>query len=43
VPYAERHNEGLKGMPQRQFMGPSEDFDEKLSEHVEDELDKIFN
>ncbi len=21
--YAQRHNEGLKGMPQRQFMGPS--------------------
>lgn len=29
--YAKRHNEGLKGMPQRQFMGQSKQLDQKIS------------
>lgn len=41
-PYAQRHNEGLDGMPRRQFIGPSKYLDEKIKEKLTKELDKIF-
>lgn len=40
--YAERHNEGLDGMPKRQFMGPSKQLDGKIVNKIDDQLDKIF-
>lgn len=46
VVYAQRHNEGLKGMPERQHMPkPGEDnpvVEKKLDEYMDRELDKIF-
>lgn len=36
--YAQRHNEGLAGMPKRQFMGESE----ALNRKIEAQLDKGF-
>ncbi|RIV21381.1 hypothetical protein DYU11_18420 [Fibrisoma montanum] len=42
VPYAQRHNEGLKGMPKRQFMGPSKQLEKKIIGKIEKELAKIF-
>jgi hypothetical protein len=48
--YAQVHNEGgLAGrgegfeMPQRQFMGPSEELDKKIDEKIMKEMDKFFN
>lgn len=42
-PYAQRHNEGLSGMPKRQFMGNSVYLDKKIKEIVTKILDQIFN
>ena len=40
--YAQRHNEGLDGMPQRQFMGKSDYLNGKIATKINTELDKIF-
>lgn len=40
--YAQRHNEGLKGMPKRQFMGRSKTLDDAIGKKLTKELDKIF-
>lgn len=40
--YAQRHNEGLEGMPQRQFMGKSEYLNENIKKKLTKELDKLF-
>lgn len=40
--YAGRHNEGLDGMPQRQFMGKSKYLEGKITDKLKRELDKIF-
>lgn len=40
--YAERHNEGLEGMPKRQFMGKSNYLNGQISKKVNTELDKIL-
>ena len=41
-PYAERHNEGLDGMPKRQFMGKSQYLHNQIIKKLMKELDKIF-
>ena len=41
--YAQRHNEGLDGMPKRQFIGQSTYLNEQISKKISSELDKIFN
>lgn len=48
--YAEVHNEGGTAgrgggfeMPQRQFMGPSEDLNMKIDKKIEHEMDKFLN
>ena len=41
-PYAKRHNEGIDGMPKRQFMGNSQYLREQIKNKVTKELDKIF-
>jgi phage gpG-like protein len=47
VEYAQRHNEGLAGTPQRQFMpvdGESNPIlEQQIDKFVEDELDKMFS
>ncbi len=40
--YAERHNEGLDDMPQRQFMGKSAYLNVQISKKVNKELDKLL-
>jgi phage gpG-like protein len=40
--YAERHNEGLSGMPRRKFMGKSNYLNNQISKKINKELDKIF-
>ena len=40
--YAQRHNEGLDGMPKRQFMGQSNYLNQQIGKKVSKELDKIF-
>lgn len=40
--YARRHNEGLKGMPKREFLGDSKKLDKKLKKLILKELDKIL-
>lgn len=40
--YAERHNEGLNGMPKRQFMGKSNYLNTQISKKINKELDKIL-
>lgn len=42
VKYAQRHNEGLKGMPQRQFMGESSVMDKKVEDWMDKEVEKVF-
>ncbi|OGX23343.1 MAG: hypothetical protein A3K54_00055 [Omnitrophica WOR_2 bacterium RBG_13_44_8] len=49
-PYAQVHNEGGHAgrgagfeMPQRQFMGPSEELNKKIDEKIMKEMDKFFN
>ena len=41
--YAQRHNEGLDGMPQRQFMGKSATLENNIKKKLTKELDKVFN
>lgn len=41
-PYAERHNEGLKGMPKRQFIGKSKTLEQNIERMLAKQLDKIF-
>ena len=40
--YAARHNNGLKGMPKRQFMGDSYNLNEKVKAVIVKRLDNIF-
>lgn len=40
--YAARHNEGLDGMPKRQFMGKSKYLDNQISQKIKKELDKLL-
>lgn len=40
--YAERHNEGLDGMPKRRFMGKSTYLNTQISKKINKELDKIL-
>lgn len=40
--YAERHNEGLDGMPKRRFMGKSAYLNTQISKKINKELDKIL-
>jgi regulatory protein YycH of two-component signal transduction system YycFG len=40
--YAQRHNEGLDGMPKRQFIGKSNYLNDQIANKVSKELDKIF-
>lgn len=40
--YAFRHNEGLDGMPKRQFMGKSAYLQNQISKKLNKELDKIM-
>lgn len=40
--YADRHNEGLDGMPKRQFMGKSAYLENKIKEKLSKELDKLL-
>jgi phage gpG-like protein len=40
--YAARHNNGLKNMPKRQFMGDSYNLNEKVKAVIVKRLDKIF-
>ena len=40
--YAARHNDGLKGMPKRQFMGDSYNLNEKVKAVIVKRLDKVF-
>lgn len=42
IVYARRHNEGLKGMPKREFLGDSKKLDKKNKKTILKELDKIF-
>ncbi len=37
--YARRHNEGLEGMPKRQFIGDSK----TLFNNIKKEIDRLFN
>lgn len=41
-PYAQRHNEGLDGMPKRQHVGPSRYLDDQIKKKITKELDKLF-
>lgn len=38
VIYAERHNEGLKGMPKRQFIGESATLEKAIKKRIEKEI-----
>ena len=40
--YAQRHNEGLKGMPKRQFMGKSKTLEDNIKKKLTKELDKVL-
>jgi phage gpG-like protein len=40
--YAARHNDGLKGMPKRQFMGDSYNLNERIKKIIVKRLDKTF-
>lgn len=42
IPYAARHNEGLKGMPQREFIGDSKELNEKNEKLLTNLLGKVF-
>lgn len=41
--YAQRHNEGLNGMPKRQFMGPSKQLDKKILAKLDKGFGKLLN
>ena len=40
--YAQRHNEGLDGMPKRQFMGMSKTLEDNIKKKLTRELDKAL-
>ena len=40
--YARRHNEGLKGMPKREFLGDSKKLDKKVNKLILKELNNIL-
>jgi len=40
--YAKRHNEGLDGMPQRQFIGNSATLTENIKQKIGTEMKKVF-
>lgn len=40
--YAQRHNEGLAGMPKRQYMGKSKTLNTAIEKKLTRELDKLF-
>lgn len=40
--YARRHNEGLSGMPKREFLGDSKKLDRKIKKLILKKMDKIF-
>ena len=42
VRYAGRHNFGLAGMPQRQFIGESQVLERRIKKRIEKELGKVF-
>lgn len=42
VPYAERHNEGLKGMPKRQFIGQTPELTRMQSAKIKEIIDNIW-
>ena len=42
VPYARRHNEGLSGMPKRQFMGYSAKLNQKIARRFNTQIMSIF-
>lgn len=41
-PYAARHNQGLDGMPKRQFMGKSVYLNQQIADKIKRELDQIL-
>ena len=41
-PYAARHNEGLNGMPKRQFLGKSAYLNQRISDKITRELDQTL-
>lgn len=43
LPYAKRHNEGLKGMPKRQFMGWSQQQSKEARKIIERNINRSFN
>jgi len=42
IPYASRHNRGLAGMPQRQFIGNSGRLNAKITRRIKTEIKSIF-
>jgi hypothetical protein len=42
TPYAQRHNEGLDGMPQRQFMADSPVLRKQQAETIKKYFDKVW-
>ena len=40
--YAARHNEGLDGMPKRQFIGQSQYLNKQIADKIKKELDKLL-
>ncbi len=40
--YAKRHNEGLKGMPKRQFAGKSPVLDRRIEKEIDKQIKKLF-
>jgi phage gpG-like protein len=42
LPYAARHNEGLKGMPKRQFVGQTDELTQMQTDKIREIVDKIW-
>lgn len=42
IPYAKRHNEGLKGMPKREFIGDSKDMNRENKKTLVNLLKRVF-
>lgn len=40
--YAEYHNEGTDKMPQREFIGESDELEEESLKRIQEEIDKLF-
>lgn len=43
LPYARRHNEGLDGMPKRQYLGPSAELVRRINRKAKTVLDNRLN